>query len=113
MDFSVVKITSSNNCSIIAISKSNNIHRIDKVYRNDKHWEMFSIGKTVEIIDNKLYQNGTLLGNVENVDIDNEILEKVKTQITLEREINQKQSQLKHIDHLLLNDEEFIAKVYS
>jgi hypothetical protein len=114
MELSIVKYKDlkNNNCSVIAVSDNDETYRIEKIYRNNKHDEMFFPGKLLEIFDNKLYHKGSVLGEIEKIDVPSNILELIKTQIILEREIKTKQTQLNHIDHLLLNNHEFTDKVY-
>ena len=115
MDLTFIKYTKIDkpNVSIVmAVSDCDELYRIEKVYRNSLYDESFNIGRLLDIREDKLYQNKVVLGNIEKVELDNSILELVKTQIQLQQDINRKNIKLKQIDDLLLNNYIFTNSVY-
>lgn len=115
MDLTFIKYTKLDkpNLSIImAISDCDELYRIEKVYKNSLIDECFTVGRLLDIRDDKLYSNKQVIGNVEKIELDDSILELIKTQIQLEQDIHRKKTELKHIDELLLNNHIFTSNVY-
>ena len=115
MDLTIVKYSELDNpniCTIMAISDCDELYRIEKVYRNDRHNDNYHVGKLLDIRGDKLYQNKVPIGNLEKIELDSSTIELIKTQIQLEQDVSRKKTELKHIDDLLINNNKFISTVY-
>ncbi len=115
MELTIIKyndLDKPNKFIIMAVSDCDELYRVEKIYRNFGYEENFHVGKLLDIRGDKMYQNKTIIGNVDTIKFDNTLLEIIKSQIQLEQDIFRKKTQLKHVEELLFKNETFTLNVY-